>query len=95
MTDEGCLRDLEHQLWGYHIALKLHQIESDVLNFNESFGDFLYSKKMWNTSRGWADAIERNSASPEEAIEIFFDLANLYCQEELELENAIDESRVR
>lgn len=95
MSDEGRLRDLELQLWGYSAALKQHQIENDVTDFNSSFREFVYSKKMWGTSRGWAGAIERNSASPEEAINLFFELVNLYFYEEHKLENAVDESKVR
>jgi len=95
MSDDGRLRDLELQLWGYTAALKQHNIEHDIADFNTSFREFVYSKKLWSTSCGWADAIESNSDSPQEAIDLFFELVNLYFCEELELENAVDESKVR
>ncbi|AZZ92272.1 hypothetical protein EUZ85_16675 [Hahella sp. KA22] len=72
------LNSLEMMIYGYEVALKNHAIEGDLCNFRAEFNNYLFKALGWSTSRGWSNAIVANTASTEEATEIFFDLVGRF-----------------
>jgi hypothetical protein len=51
------LKDLKLLCHGYEAALHVHEIAEPGSNFNQSFANWLATKRHWSLNCGWADAI--------------------------------------
>lgn len=91
MSEEGGLKDLEFQLWGYTAALHFHNINDDILDFNAAFGEYIQAKYDWSTNTGWAEAIIRNTENSEDALNAFFESVNQFFSEKYKLNHVFDE----
>ena len=68
------LGQLEAQCTGWSAALAAHGIDEFGSAFNTRFRDWLRTTRGWSVSRGWAEAIRRQSKSDEAAWGMFFEL---------------------
>lgn len=70
------LENLEQLLTGYTLALRQHDIQEHVVDFNQEFGSFLWKTKGWSASCGPVAAIRERSATDEDAWELFWRLVD-------------------
>ena len=95
MTGEMPLKELEYQIHGYLAAVRLHQIPENVLEFNTGLNDYIWKQHQWSTNQGWAEAITRNSGTPEESVKRFFEIANSFIEDRYGQRGAINENNVQ
>ncbi|WP_405582512.1 hypothetical protein [Streptomyces sp. NBC_01190] len=76
---DGSLRELSALLFGYYVALQIHQV-AEPFEFRPAaggFADWLRRSRGWSTALGWDGAITANSFG-EPPLEVFFRLLDEY-----------------
>lgn len=68
------LRNLEHLLSGYTLALARHAIKESVTDINREFGRYLFKEKGWSAACGPVAAVIEHTESETEAWEVFWKL---------------------
>lgn len=76
------IRDLQTLLAGYNIAINLHNIEDDLMDFNLKFSDYILEKYSWCHNCGWADAIIENNKQNKSNFDIFLKIFDEYINAE-------------
>jgi hypothetical protein len=68
------LRELAILLDGYALALHLHQIPAQIVDFRAAFAEFLAGDRGWDTRFGPYAAIRAHAASDDAAWSLFWTL---------------------
>jgi hypothetical protein len=68
------LRDLEHLLSGYTLALARHAITERVTDINREFARYLFEEKGWSAACGPVAAVIEHVKSETEAWEVYWNL---------------------
>ena len=74
------LHDLESQICGYYYALRNHRIVEPVPRMCLHFLFWLRYRMRWETSCGFATAIETEISDPKKQLDTFFSLVDEYRQ---------------
>lgn len=68
------LRNLEHLLSGYTLALNRHAITERVTDINREFARYIFEQKGWSAACGPVAAVVEHTKSETEAWEVFWNL---------------------
>lgn len=74
------LRRLELLLFGYGLAVRIHNTPEPVSDFCRGFSDWLRVNYKWDLSNGVTAAFRQHVSAPEEAWQLFWRLVNEYQQ---------------
>lgn len=72
------LLELESMIHGYYNALHHYAIDQQVPALDHLFARWLYQKKKWSASQGWAKAIYHHLPENTSAFDMFFSLIDEY-----------------
>ena len=70
------LKNLEHLLYGYALALGQHRVVEPIADFGREFAEYLRQTKGWRMSCGAVSAITEEAGNDADAWELFWGLVD-------------------